>query len=294
MSIANNRHQSCTLAASIRPLGHPIETAKDMFPLSDDNSDIRSIPYVNYVLIALNVLVFVIFQQGGANEKFTLAFSTVPAEIKSGTDIVTDDQVVTDPETGQQYKAPGLQKTPISVYITLLTSMFMHAGLAHIGGNMWFLWIFGDNVEDRMGPLRYTIFYLLCGLIASLAHVVTNLDSQVPSLGASGAISGVMGAYLAMFPSRRVRVLFFRIITEVPAYMAVGLWFLFQLVSGMGILGGGSMEHGVAYAAHIGGFVAGLILCRLFVIGRDFEPPPHTQFRVIRESSNRFPNDQRF
>jgi membrane associated rhomboid family serine protease len=256
-----------------------------MFPLSDDNSDVRSVPIVTYVLIALNVLVFVLFQQGGANYKFTYAYSAVPAEIRTGKDIVTDDEVVTDPRTGQKFKAPGLQKTPIPVYLTLLTSIFMHGGIAHLLGNMWFLWIFGDNVEDKMGRVRYIIFYLLTGLIASLSHVLTNLygeASEIPSLGASGAISGVMGAYLALFPHKRVRVLLFRFITEVPGYIAVGLWFLFQLVSGLGLLGGGSVEHGVAYAAHIGGFVAGVILARPFVMGRDYTPPPDSRFRFVR------------
>jgi membrane associated rhomboid family serine protease len=140
---------------------------------------------------------------------------------------------------------------------------------------MWFLWIFGDNVEDRMGHVRYLMFYLLSGLIASLSHVAMNLNgpsSLIPSLGASGAISGVMGAYLALCPGRRVQVLLFRVITEIPGYMAVGLWFLFQLVSGLGLLGGGSEGDGVAYAAHIGGFVAGVLLAKPFLLGRSPEP----------------------
>lgn len=251
-----------------------------MFPLGDDNSDIRSVPVVNYVLIAINVLVFFAFQGGGTNDKFTYAWSTVPAEIRTGKDIARDDKIVTDPRTGQQYQIPGLQKTPISVYLTLLTSMFMHGGLAHLAGNMWFLWIFGDNVEDKMGKVRYLIFYLLTGFIASMSHVLLNLNSEIPSLGASGAISGVMGGYLALFPNRRVRVLLVRIITEVPGYIAVGLWFLFQLISGLGMLGG--EETGVAYAAHIGGFVAGVILARPFVIGLDYTPPPDSSFRIVR------------
>ena len=240
-----------------------------MFPIGDDNSDIRRTPVVNYVLIALNVLVFVVFQGAGENHRFTYAFSTVPAEIRTGKDIVTDDTVIVDRRTGEQFSAPGLQPTPRSVYLTLLTSMFMHGGLAHLLGNLWFLWIFGDNVEDRMGRVRYLIFYLLTGLIASLCHVAMNLHgpgSMIPCLGASGAISGVMGAYLALCPSRRVHVLFVRVVTVVPGYMAVGLWFLFQLINGLGLLGGGSAEHGVAYSAHIGGFVAGVVLAKLFVI----------------------------
>lgn len=247
-----------------------------VFPISDDNSDRRIVPMVNYVLIALNVFVFVVFQGMGANEKFTYQLSTVPAEIKTGKDIVTEDREITDPSTGQRYLAPGLQPTPVSVYLTLLTSMFMHGGVAHLLGNMWFLWIFGDNVEDRMGHVRYLIFYLLTGIAASLCHVLMNLNgpsSMIPSLGASGAISGVMGAYLALCPSRRVRVLMLRVMAEIPGYMAVGLWFLFQLVSGMGLLGGGSEGDGVAYAAHIGGFVAGVLLARPFLFGLGPVPP---------------------
>ena len=241
-----------------------------VFPISDDNSDRRIVPVVNYLLIAINVFVFVVFQGMGGNETLTYKLATVPAEIKTGKDIVTEDRVVVDPVSGQKYAAPGLQPTPGSVYLTLLTSMFMHGGIAHLLGNMWFLWIFGDNVEDRMGHVRYLAFYLLTGIIASLSHVVMNLNgpsSLIPSLGASGAISGVMGAYLALCPSRRVRVLMLRVVTEVPGYMAVGLWFLFQLISGMGLLGGGSEGDGVAYAAHVGGFVAGLLLARPFLFG---------------------------
>jgi membrane associated rhomboid family serine protease len=160
----------------------------------------------------------------------------------------------------QQITIPGLQKTPISVYLTLLTSMFMHGGIAHLLGNMWFLWIFGDNIEQSLGRVRYLLFYLLCGLIASLAHVLLN------QTGASGAISGVMGAYLVLHPRRSVTVLLFRVVTQVPGFVAVGLWFVFQVISGLGMLGG--MDTGVAYAAHIGGFVAGAGLAKPFSIGR--------------------------
>ena len=238
-----------------------------VFPIGDDNSDLQVTPIVNYVLIALNVFVFVVFQGIGANEKFTYRFSTVPAEIVSGKDIVSDDRVIVDQTSGQRFQVPGLQPTPVSVYLTLLTSMFMHGGIAHLLGNMWFLWIFGDNVEDRMGHPRYLAFYLLTGVIASMSHVLMNTaapGSMIPSLGASGAISGVMGAYLVLSPTRRVRVIVLRMITVIPGYAAVGLWFLFQLVSGLGILGGGQ-EGGIAYAAHIGGFLAGVALAKPFV-----------------------------
>jgi membrane associated rhomboid family serine protease len=245
-----------------------------VFPIGDDNSDLRTVPVVNYVIIAINVLVFVGFQGLGTNDKFTYKFATVPAEIVTGKDVVTDDRVVVDPASGQKFRAPGLQPTPISVYVTLLTSMFMHAGIAHLLGNMWFLWIFGDNVEDAMGHPRYAAFYLLTGIVASLCHVFMNMRGEaslVPSLGASGAISGVMGAYLVLNPKRRVQVLLLRVVTVVPGYVAVGLWFLFQLVSGLGILGG-AQEGGVAYAAHVGGFLAGVALAKPFRLGLDRRP----------------------
>lgn len=246
-----------------------------VFPLYDDNSDRTTTPIVNYILIGLNVLVFVFFQGLGTNDRFTYAFSTVPQEIVTGQDIRTADRIVEEPVTGQRVQVPGLQPTPITVYLTLITSMFMHGGIAHLFGNMLFLWIFGDNLEHTLGHVRYTIFYLVCGLIASLAHVLSTVmfatdpsSLLIPSLGASGAISGVLGGYILLHPKRRVTVLLFRMLTQVPAYVAIGIWFAFQLISGLGILGGGSQQGGVAYAAHIGGFVAGLALVKFFTIGR--------------------------
>ncbi len=247
-----------------------------VFPLYDDNSDRLTTPVVNYALIAVNILVFVFLQGLGSNDRFTYAFSTVPAEIVSGRDVVTHDRVLVQPLTGQRLLVPGLQPTPFTVYLTLITSMFMHGGIAHIAGNMLFLWIFGDNVEDRMGHLRYLIFYLICGVLASLSHVYATLmfsddpsSLLIPSLGASGAISGVLGGYLLMFPTRRVTVILFRFLTDVPAYVAIGIWFAFQLISGLGLLGGSSQTGGIAYAAHVGGFVAGLVLVKIFTLGRD-------------------------
>jgi membrane associated rhomboid family serine protease len=247
-----------------------------VFPLYDDNSDRLTTPWVNYVLIAANVLVFVFLQGLGTDEKFTYAYSTVPAEITTGRDIVTPNRVVEQPLTGQRYLVPGLQRTPIPVYLTIITSMFMHGGIAHILGNMLFLWIFGDNVEDRMGHARYLIFYVVCGVLASLSHVYATVAFSndpasllIPSLGASGAISGVLGAYLLMFPTRRVTVILFRFLTVVPAYVAIGIWFAFQLISGLGMLGGNAQTGGgVAYAAHIGGFASGLVLVKIFTLGR--------------------------
>jgi membrane associated rhomboid family serine protease len=242
-----------------------------VLPIGDDNSDRTSFPVVNVILIAINLVVFVAFQQMGQNSDFTLAYSTVPAEIISGQDIVTENRVVemSTAEGPRQVIVPGLKETPVPVYLTLLTSMFMHGGIGHILGNLWFLWIFGDNIEQSLGRGRYLLFYLLCGILASLAHVLLNRTgdpSMIPSLGASGAISGVMGAYLVLHPHRRVTVLLIRFVTQVPAFVAVGIWFLFQLVSGLGIMGSG--DAGVAYGAHVGGFVAGAVLAKPFMFHR--------------------------
>lgn len=223
-----------------------------MLPIGDDNTDRHSTPIVNYVLIAANILVFILLQGMGSNLQFTYAYSTVPAEILTGNDIATN----------------GLEPTPVPVYLTLISSMFMHGGWAHLGGNMLFLWVFGDNLENRMGKGKYLIFYLLCGIIASLCHVfisgASSANSLIPSLGASGAISGVMGGYLLLFPKRKVRVFMGRGIGEVPAFVALGIWIVFQVISGMGMLGGTQGGGGVAYAAHVGGFIAGLLLVKLF------------------------------
>jgi membrane associated rhomboid family serine protease len=248
-----------------------------VMPLYDDNSDVRIFPIVNIVIIAINILVFVFLQGMGSNQKFTMAYSAVPAEIASGKDIVTKPEVriVDTPEGRVQVEVPGLEPTPIPVYLTLLSSMFMHGSIMHIVGNMWFLWIFGDNIEQDLGRLRYALFYVICGVAAALAHVLLTMhgnSAQTPMLGASGAISGVMGGYLVLHTNRRVTVLLLRIIMDVPAYVAVGMWFGFQLLSGLAMLGG--QEDGVAYAAHIGGFVAGLALAPAFTIGR---PRPERQ-----------------
>src|SRR6185436_5882180 len=243
-----------------------------MFPIGDDNSDRTITPYVNYAIIGLNILVFVLLQGLGGNDAFTYAFSLFPREISTGIDL-TSPTVIED-AFGHHGVIPQFA-TPLPVYFNFLSSMFMHGGIAHIFGNMLFLWIFGDNLENTVGHLRYLIFYLICGVLASLAHVLTTVmfatdpsSLLIPSLGASGAISGVLGAYILLYPKRRVTVILLRFLTDVPAYVAIGIWFAFQLVSGLGILGGGSELGGVAYAAHIGGFIAGLVLIKVFAIGR--------------------------
>jgi membrane associated rhomboid family serine protease len=235
-----------------------------MIPIGDDNSDRRTTPFVNWLLIAANVFVFVVFQGLGTNQRFTMAFATVPAEILTGKDIA--EAIPIRDAYGRTVDQLVLEPTPIPVFLTLFTAMFLHGGLAHIAGNMLYLWIFGDNVEDAMGHLRYLIFYLLTGALASLSHVFVTAafggNPLIPSLGASGAISGVLGGYIVLYPQRRVRVIWLYQILQVPALVAIGIWFLFQLISGAGMLGG-SMG-GVAYGAHIGGFLAGVVLVRLF------------------------------
>ena len=238
-----------------------------MFPIGDDNSDRTRTPFVNYLLIALNILVFIFLQQTGESE-FTYSYSTVPAEIVSGQDHVREAQVEVDPYTGNEFLRPPLGQTKVHVWLTLIISMFMHGGWAHIAGNMMYLWVFGDNIENRLGHFRYLLFYLVTGVIASLAHVFTTQwlghDMFIPSLGASGAISGVLGAYLLLYPRRSVHVFFGIAVLSVPALVALGFWIAFQIINGMGALGG-SEAGGVAYAAHIGGFFAGLILIKFFV-----------------------------
>ena len=173
-----------------------------MIPLGDDNTDRHTTPFVNYILIAINIIVFIFYQKMGADMAFTMGYAAVPAEILSGNDIVTSSQELKDVVTGQEYILPGLQKSPSPVWLTLITSIFMHGGWAHLGGNMLYLWVFGDNLEHRMGHLKYLGYYLLTGIIASFAYVFTTYlfgdDPLIPSLGASGAISGVLGGYISL------------------------------------------------------------------------------------------------
>lgn len=250
-----------------------------MIPIADDNSDRKLVPVVNYILIAINILVFIMYQGMGSNLNFTYSYATIPAEILTGHDIVTNPVWVADPIGGQMVEIPGLGVTPIPVWFTLITSMFMHGGFAHLGGNMLYLWVFGDNLEDRLGHIRYLVFYLLCGIIASLSHVFTDYlfgeNHLIPSLGASGAISGIMGGYLLLFPTRRVTVFIVFLFIRIPAFIVLGAWILLQLANGTGFLGG-SEASGIAYAAHIGGFIAGLVLIKKF--------HPATKVQPVRRS----------
>lgn len=244
-----------------------------MIPIGDDDSDRRITPVVNWLLIAANVFVFVFVQGLGSNQRTTLAFATIPAEILTGQDIA--EPIAVRDSYGRIVDQIEIPPTPIPVYLTLLTSMFLHGGIAHIFGNMLYLGIFGDNVEDALGHGRYLVFYLLTGVIASLSHVIVTAvsggDTYVPSLGASGAISGVLGAYIVLFPHKRVRLLWLFSVIQAPAIVAIGVWFVFQLIAGAGSLGG--QMGGVAYGAHVGGFLAGVVLIKVFAVGRQAPPP---------------------
>ncbi len=206
-----------------------------MYPSGDDNTSRKTVPLVTFALIAINFLFFLVEMNGG--EAFIMKWAFVPSRFLAN---------------------------PIGDLPTLFTSMFMHAGWVHLGGNMLYLWIFGDNVEDRFGHAKYTIFYLLCGLGATFAQLAFSLDSNVPNLGASGAIAGVLGAYILMFPKQSIRVAQGQRIIQVPALIMIGLWFGLQLFSGFNSIAG-TADSGVAYMAHVGGFATGFALA--FLLG---------------------------
>ncbi len=244
-----------------------------MIPIGDEGTPVqRGLPIVNLALIGINIAVFLLqLSTGLDNGPITMGWSLVPREISSGHDIVG-----TLPDfSGITYYAAPLGIT----WLTFLTSMFMHGGWLHIGSNMLFLFIFGDNVEDNMGSVKYLVFYLLCGFSADLTQFFFGgTDSPVPNLGASGAIAGVLGAYLVLFRQARIRALiplgYFMTVARVPAVFMLGIWIATQIfsvfVAQEQAAGGGG---GVAYWAHIGGFAAGLLL--VFVLrGRTDQPAP--------------------
>ena len=230
-----------------------------VIPLGDERTGRDLTPYVVFALIAVNALVWLL--QLSLGDSFTNGYATVPFEITRGQDLVGAQTIVVGGQSITIPEAPG----PSPIYLSLLTSMFMHGGWLHILGNMLYLWIFGDQIESLLGHGRFLVFYLACGLAASAAQILVGPDSVVPSLGASGAIAGVLGAYLVKFPRNRVRVLAMRGgMTELPAMVVLGLWIVLQLVSQVSTPAGEAT--GVAYMAHIGGFVTGLVL--VFALGR--------------------------
>lgn len=234
-----------------------------MFPIGDDNSEITITPFVNYLFIGINILVFVLLQQIGSNDAFSYAFSLVPREVTTGVDLSGVIPVTNN--AGQILGEIQHYQTPLPVYFNFLSSMFMHGDIMHIFGNMLFLWIFGDNLENLLGHIRFAAFYIVCGIAAALAQVVMDSNSAIPMLGASGAISGILGGYLILFPRRQVRAIIFNFMTTVPAFVALGLWIGYQILLGFLTPAG---QGGVAYAAHIGGFIAGVVLVKVFAIGR--------------------------
>ncbi len=223
-----------------------------MFPIGDENVKGVGVAWVTMVVIAANVLAYLleINRPDGAIQAFVQAWGVVPREYSTGADL---------PPT-----------IPYPYWSTLITSMFLHAGWGHLGGNMLFLWIFGDNIEHRIGHIRFIVFYLACGLAAGIAHILFNSGSNIPTVGASGAISGVMGGYLLLFPRNRVYVLTWGGVATVPALLMLGLWIVVQFVNSVGSVASTpeTESGGVAYLAHVGGFVAGLALAPLFSLGR--------------------------
>jgi membrane associated rhomboid family serine protease len=248
-----------------------------MFPIADQNEPGRGFALVTLALIAINIAVFLLLQGAGADERFTYGFSTVPFEITHGVDLASATPITIDGQRVLIPQAPG----PDPIYFTLLSSMFMHGGWLHLGGNMLFLWIFGDNVEHRVGPVVYLLFYLAAGLVASFAQILVNTDSRIPSLGASGAISGVLGAYIVLFPGNRVTVFVFRFLTQVPAVAAIGIWAVLQFINGFGAVSVSQETGGVAYMAHIGGFVAGLVAGFIFRATFPGRPAPRQPMRSL-------------
>ena len=203
-----------------------------MLPIGDDNTGRRITPVVTYILIALNVVFFLVEMNGG--EAFIQRWAFVPRRFLAD---------------------------PAGDFPTLFTAMFMHAGWMHLIGNMLYLWIFGDNVEDRFGHAKFLIFYLVCGVAATFAQLMFSADSAIPNLGASGAVAGVLGSYLLLYPRGQVRVMMGRGVVPAPALVVIGLWFVLQLFSGIGSVASNVDDGGgVAYMAHVGGFVAGFLL----------------------------------
>ncbi len=220
-----------------------------MIPIRDDQPKF-STPYVTYFIIALNAAIFLFefsiqVQSPRALNSLMYQFGVIPG-------------LVTGALTG------AVDVSPAVAFVPMLTSMFLHASWLHVIGNMWVLWIFGDNIEDYLGHFPYLVFYLICGIAASVTHILLNLGSRIPSVGASGAIAGVMGAYFLLYPRARVLTWFPPIFFfHLPAWVTLGYWFVVQFLSGTAIASS-AQTGGVAFWAHVGGFVAGLILIKVF------------------------------
>lgn len=245
-------------------------------------------PVVTILLIAASVLVFFVVQpQNNTQEdiRFTYEYAAIPCELSSGEPLSIDETLLTlnrgvDEACGQE-TSPGEQFFPDkNVWLAVVISMFLHGSLLHLGGNMLFLWIFGNNIEDHLGHVRYLLFYLASGAVATAAHALMQLDSTVPLIGASGAVAGVMGAYLVWFPQAKVRTFLFAgfivLFPKVPAWVMLGVWFVSQFFIGP--------DDGIAWLAHVGGFVFGVIVgaaTRHLVTPRPALPPPHPDQPIV-------------
>ena len=230
-----------------------------MIPLGDADIQRRTFPYVTVALVLANVVVFVYqFALGDLDRQiFVLRNGLIPYELTSGE------------ELGRVLSNVGVVdlSSPFGTWATVFTSMFLHGGIMHIIGNMLFLWVFGGNLEDRLGHVKFLVFYLAAGFAAAMAQVGIDMESQVPMVGASGAIAGVLGAYLLLYPFSRINTLFifiFITVVPVPAALVLGLWFVLELFKGVGSLGVETIGGGVAYFAHVGGFVAGLLMMAFY------------------------------
>ena len=247
-----------------------------LFPIADDNKGVSGPAYVTWALLAVNIGVFLLQM---SDESITSGWSIIPREITTGVDLV-DTQFVT--VGGEQVPVPQAPGPPI-IYLTLLTHMFMHGGFGHLFGNMLYLWIFGNNVEHRFGHTLFLLFYLFSGLVGSLAQVAVDPNGVIPNLGASGAIAGVMGAYLILFPRNKVNAVFFVTVISVPAVLVLGKWGVMQFMSGLGSLSSAAQASGgVAYMAHVGGFVAGLAIA--IVVRKVLTEEPDSVLRRQYES----------
>ena len=241
-----------------------------VLPLGDVEKT-RIVPVATYVLIAVNVLLYLVELQLGNG--FKVAFAATPREITRSEDIVKPIIHHVEPdadpiEAGQPAAQPDFAiehgPGPWPVQLTILTALFLHASPLHLAVNMLFLWIFGDNVEEVLGTFRYLFVYVLCGVAGTLAQVAAAPDSLIPTLGASGAIAGLMGAYIVWFPRNRVRVLIFNFLTVMPAYLVIGCWILLQVIAGVGSFGQVGQAGGVAYLAHLGGALAGVVVAVIY------------------------------
>ncbi len=255
-----------------------------LLPISDDDRGLSGPAYVTITILLLNLFVFFFLQGAGQNTDFTYGWSVIPYEIMTGADLTGMESVQVN---GIPYEIPQ-REGPHPVYWTILSAMFMHGGFMHLFGNMLYLWIFGDNVEHRFGSGPFLFFYLASGVVATFVQVFLEPGSVVPNLGASGAISGVLGAYLVLFPRNRVYAFFFFTIVSIPAVLAIGVWFFLQVIDGWGaIMLSEATVGGIAYGAHIGGFVAGVVMA-LILRKLIKEERPHVFSRHASLQSRRY------